>query len=108
MLIPETKIKIDHIQKIKIVCPTSGWRANNNATQRAIKNVNTYFIFILVYFLLLKIKLIKTIKNGFTTSIGWNLGNKYRSIHLFEPFTSIPINGTKIRKINDTKNKIKE
>ena len=35
------------------------------------------------------------IKNGFTNSIGWNLGNKYKSIHLFDPLTSTPKNGTK-------------
>ena len=34
------------------------------------------------------------IKKGFKTSIGWNLGKKNKSIHLFEPFTSIPIIGT--------------
>ena len=35
-----------------------------------------------------------TIKNGFNTSIGWNLGKKNKSIHLFDPFTSTPIIGT--------------
>ena len=34
------------------------------------------------------------IKNGFSNSIGWNLGKKNKSIHLFEPFTSTPIIGT--------------
>ena len=42
-------------------------------------------------------------RNGLTNSIGWNLGKKYRSIHLFEPLTSTPIIGTKIKNINDKK-----
>ncbi len=46
------------------------------------------------------------IKKGFIISIGWNLGKKPKSIHLFDPFTSIPINGTKIKAINEIKNKI--
>ncbi len=50
-----------------------------------------------------------TIKNGFISSIGWNLGNgPPMSIHLFEPFTSIPINGTKSKKIKKIINKINE
>ena len=57
----------------------------------------------MINFWLLKIKLIKIIKKGLTNSIGWNLGKKLKSIHLLEPFTSIPINGTKIKKNNDNK-----
>ena len=52
--------------------------------------------------------LIKTIKNGLTNSIGWNLGNKYKSIHLFEPLTSIPIIGTKNKEITENMNIIIE
>ena len=43
----------------------------------------------------------KTIKKGLTNSIGWNLGIKYKSIHLLDPFTSIPIRGTKNKSIID-------
>ena len=43
------------------------------------------------------------IKNGFKTSIGWNLGKKNKSIHLLEPLTSTPINGTKNKEINEIK-----
>ena len=57
----------------------------------------------LLNFWLHNIKLIKIIRNGLTNSIGWNLGKKYRSIHLFEPLTSTPIIGTKIKNINDKK-----
>ena len=55
----------------------------------------------LVYFLLLKIKLIEIIKNGFTNSIGWNLGKKYKSIHRWALFTSTPIIGTSNKAINE-------
>ena len=48
------------------------------------------------------------IRNGLTNSIGWNLGKKYRSIHLFAPLTSTPIIGTKIKNINDKKNNREE
>ena len=54
-------------------------------------------------FWLLKIRLIKIIKNGLTNSIGWNLGRKYRSIHLWALFTSMPIIGAKNREIKENK-----
>ena len=47
---------------------------------------------------------IKIIANGLTSSIGWNLGKKNKSSHLLEPFTSVPIIGTKNKKNNDIKN----
>jgi hypothetical protein len=49
-----------------------------------------------------------TIKNGFNTSIGWNLGKKNKSIHLFDPFTSIPTIGTKNKEIKEIKKRIIE
>ena len=60
----------------------------------------------LLNFWLHNIKLIKMIRNGLTNSIGWNLGRKYRSIHLFEPLTSTPIIGTKIKNIKVQEKKI--
>ena len=60
------------------------------------------------YFSLLKMILIDIIKNGFTNSIGWNLGKKYKSIHLFALFTSTPMIGTKNKKIIDNKKIIGE
>ena len=44
-----------------------------------------------------------TIKKGFRTSIGWNLGKKNRSIHLLEPLTSTPKIGTNTNAIKETK-----
>ena len=38
-----------------------------------------------------------------TNSIGWNLGNKYRSIHRWALFTSTPIMGTKNKEIKDNR-----
>ena len=49
-----------------------------------------------------------TIKKGFNTSIGWNLGKKNKSIHLFDPFTSMPMIGTKNKEIREIKKKIIE
>ena len=62
----------------------------------------------LLYFSLLKIILINIIKNGLTISIGWNLGKKFKSIHLLALFTSTPIMGTKNKKIIENKNIIGE
>ena len=70
ILIPDVKIKIDQLRKTKRVWPISGCTANNKATANVVMKENKYFILILLYFLLLKIKLIKTIKKGFTNSIG--------------------------------------
>ena len=39
----------------------------------------------------------KSINRGLTNSMGWNLGIKNRSIHLFDPFISTPIIETKKR-----------
>ena len=88
-----------------MVCPISGCIINKTAIIEVIKNEIIYLKWTFEYFWLLNIKLMKMIKNGFTNSTGWNLGNKYKSIHLFEPFTSIPNTGTK-NKINNEKRKI--
>ena len=44
---------------------------------------------------------------GFKNSIGWKRGKNTKSIHLLDPLISIPINGTKNKKIKEIKNKIK-
>ena len=41
------------------------------------------------------------IKNGLTNSIGWNLGKKYKSTHLLDPLTSIPMIGTRNKKTTE-------
>ena len=61
-----------------------------------------------MYFWLLRIKLINIIKKGFTSSIGWNLGKKNKSIHLLEPLTSTPMNGTKNKEMREIKKRKRE
>ena len=46
-----------------------------------------------------------TIKKGFKSSIGWNLGKIIKSIHLLDPLTSTPTIGTSNKK---KKHKIKK
>ena len=108
MFIPDVKIKIDQLKKTKSVCPISGCIASSKAIHNVIEKEIKYLAKILEYFWLHKIVLIKIIKKGFTSSIGWNRGKKFRSIHLLDPLTSIPINGTKIKKIKDNKKIINE
>ena len=50
----------------------------------------------------------KTIKYGFNNSIGWKRGKTPKSSHLFDPFTSIPTNGTNKREANVKKKRINE
>jgi len=47
---------------------------------------------------------VTNIKKGFNNSIGCNL-KKYKFNHLFAPFTSIPIIGTKAKRIKEIINK---
>ena len=44
-------------------------------------------------------------KKGFNISMGWNLGKRGISIHLFAPLISIPIKGTKNNNKRDIKKK---
>tara|TARA_B100000902_G_scaffold257373_1_gene243628 strand:- start:478 stop:717 length:240 start_codon:yes stop_codon:yes gene_type:complete len=69
-----------------------------------IKTVDNKYLERIFILLLHKIVAKIIIKKGFKTSIGWNLGRKNKSIHLLEPFTSIPIIGTK----NNEKKHIKK
>ena len=48
------------------------------------------------------------IKKGFKNSIGWNLGKTPISIHLVDPFTSIPIKWTKINVVKKNTNRMNE
>ena len=92
--IPDTKIIDNHTDVINNACPKSGW----DKSRIIVGNKTTILIKYLKYRLFLSIDIINDIiitKNGFKVSIGWNLGNVPISNHLFEPFTSIPIMGTK-------------
>ena len=105
--IPDVKIKIAQEKTTNKVCPISGWIISNNEIVEIRKAENKYFE-IIFNLLLQKIIARITTKKGFKTSIGWNLGKKNKSIHLFDPFTSTPIIGTKTRDKIEIKKRIIE
>ena len=107
IFIPEVKIKTAQEKTTNKVCPISGWIISNNEIVEIRKAENKYFE-IIFNLLLQKIIARITTKKGFKTSIGWNLGKKNKSIHLFDPFTSTPIIGTKTRDNIEIKNRITE
>ena len=96
------KIKTAQEKTTNNVWPISGWiiKSKDIADIRivVIKYFNKRFA-LLLHKIIAKI----TIKNGFKTSIGWNRGKKNKSIHLLEPLTSIPMNGTKNKEIKEIK-----
>ena len=94
IFIPDVKIKTAHEKTTNKVWPISGWIISNNETIEIKKAENKYLAIILSLLLQRIIARIMT-KKGFKTSIGWNLGKKNKSIHLFDPLTSTPIMGTK-------------
>ena len=102
ILIPEVKIKTAHEKTTSSVCPISGWITRSNEIIE-IKIIDSKYLEIIFVLLLQRIVAKIIIKNGFKTSIGWNLGKKNKSIHLFEPLTSIPIIGTKNNEIREIK-----
>ena len=107
MLIPEVKIKIAQEKTTNKVCPISGWIISNNEIIE-IKKAENKYLAIIFNLLLQRIVARITTKKGFKTSIGWNLGKKNKSIHLFDPFTSTPIIGTKKRDKKEIKKRIIE
>ena len=108
ILTPEVKIKTNQVNKINKVWPISGWINNKPEINSVVRKENIYFKFILICLSVLNIVARKIIKKGFNNSIGWNLGKINRSIHLFDPFTSTPIKGTKNKDIKIIKKNIKE
>ena len=42
IFIPDVKININQLKKIKRVCPISGWIANNKAINKVTKKENEY------------------------------------------------------------------
>ena len=89
------------------VWPISGCDINSNDIIE-IRTVDKTYLETIFVLLLQRIVARIIIKNGFKTSIGWNLGKKNISNHLLEPFTSIPIIGTKNKEKKDTKKRIIE
>ena len=84
------------------VWPISGWIIKSKEITET-KIIDIKYLNKIFDLLLHKIVAKIIIKNGFKTSIGWNLGKKNKSIHLFEPLTSTPMNGTKNTEINEIK-----
>ena len=102
ILIPDVKIKTDQEKTTNKVCPISGWTISKRDIIEIVKVVSMYLIIKLV-FSVQRMVAKNTIKKGFRTSIGWNLGKKNRSIHLLEPLTSTPKIGTNTNEIKETK-----
>ena len=89
----------------KIDWPKSGCTINNIITNESINKVKKYLLYKFLSMFEERIFAIIRTKNGFNSSIGWNLGKKNRSNHLLEPFTSDPIKGTNRSKKNAKKKK---
>ena len=99
---PEVKIKTAQENITNNVWPISGCIINSKETT-PIKIVDIKYFDKIFDLLLHKIVDKIIIKNGFKTSIGWNLGKKNKSIHLLEPLTSTPMNGTKNKETREIK-----
>ena len=102
ILIPDVKIRTAQENTTNKVWPISGWAIRSKEITDIkiidIKYLNNIFD-------LISQKIVDKIitKNGFKTSMGWNLGKKNNSIHLLEPLTSTPMNGTKNKEIKEIK-----
>ena len=96
------KIKTAQEKTTNNVWPISGWiiksKEMTDIKKIDIKYLNKIFDLI-SHRMVAKI----IIKNGFRTSMGWNLGKKNKSIHLLEPLTSTPMIGTKNKEIKEIK-----
>ena len=101
---PDTKTKIAQQEDINNVCPISGCITSNKETLNATNKDIKYLILKFSWYLLHNIKDTITTKNGFNNSTGWNLGNKIKSSHLFDPLTSTPITGTNINSTIEIQN----
>ena len=101
-MIPELKIKTAQEKTTNNVWPMSGWIIKSKEITD-IKIVDIKYLNKIFDLLLYKIVAKIIIKNGFRTSMGWNLGKKNSSIHLLEPLTSTPIKGTKNKEISEIK-----
>ncbi len=96
------KIKVAQQNTTNKVWPMSGWTIKSKE-MKDIKIIDIKYLNKIFDLLLHKIVAKIIIKNGFKTSIGWNLGKKNKSIHLFEPLTSAPMIGTKNNEIKEIK-----
>ena len=102
ILIPDVKIRTAQENITNKVWPISGW-AIKSKEMIHIKIIDIKYLNKIFDLISHKIVAKIIIKNGFKTSMGWNLGKKNKSIHLLEPLTSTPINGTKNKEISEIK-----
>ena len=102
ILIPDVKISVAQQNTTNKVWPISGW-AIKSKEMIDIKIIDIKYLNKIFDLISHKIVAKIIIKNGFRTSMGWNLGKKNKSIHLFEPLTSTPMNGTKNKEIREIK-----
>ena len=107
IFIPEVKIKTAQEKITNKVWPISGWIIKSDEIKVIIK-IESRYLDIIFALLLQRIVAKVIIKKGFKTSIGWNLGKKNKSIHLFDPLTSTPIIGTRNNEVNEIKKRIIE
>ena len=96
------KIKTAQEKTTNNVWPISGWIIKSKEITD-IKIVDIKYLNNIFNLVSHKIVAKIIIKNGFRTSMGWNLGKKNKSIHLLEPLTSTPTNGTKNKEISEIK-----
>ena len=95
--IPETNMRLNQRDNTNNVWPISGCKNSKKIIGITVIKLKKYLTYLLGYFSDVSIIDSMIIKNGLRISIGWNLGKKNISIHLFEPLTSTPIIGTKIK-----------
>ena len=96
------KIRVAQQNTTNKVWPISGW-AINSKEMTDIKKIDIKYLNKIFDLISHRIVAKIIIKNGFRTSMGWNLGKKNKSIHLLEPLTSTPKNGTKNKEISEIK-----
>ena len=96
------KIRVAQQNNTNKVWPISGWAIKSKEITD-IKIIDIKYLNKIFDLISQKIVAKIIIKNGFKTSIGWNLGKKNKSIHLLDPFTSTPTNGTKNKEISEIK-----
>jgi len=102
ILIPDVKIRTAQENITNKVCPISGWTIKSKEIID-IKIIDIKYLNKIFDLLLHKIVAKIIIKNGFRTSMGWNRGKKNKSIHLLDPLTSTPMNGTKNKEMSEIK-----
>ena len=102
ILIPDVKIRTAQQNTTNNVWPISGW-AINSKEMKNIKKIDIKYLNKIFDLISHRIVAKIIIKNGFRTSMGWILGKINKSIHLLDPLTSTPTNGTKNNEISEIK-----